>query len=416
MLREHGLCTPPSHDEQGRATNDDDLWTEVGVRACATLLLRGRRTGEALDVLRALVVPSPTLHAFISAFDLASRLPAPPVAAAPAASPASPPPVRFTPEHMLELLEAAIEAPQHGLASEAHLLRWQLRSTMRFGQAAPPAPPLACPPPTSQPLLRAPRVLIAMPFVDSEQSRLTTNVGSWGDGGGLEPCAKSARGASSVDFMLYAASSAPPPGKGSWYAPPEPLLRGAARCFGRVFVRHANLSAAEQHYLGGWDNTGPNNLFFRLFRDPWLHSTYNVLVWMETDMVPVQPRWIERLLEEASTPRGFWRKGPAQQPRLAHAMVSTHHYHMNTAGLYRLNQPCFNELMSRVTAEHPRQPLDVSTHLFLRDPRHFHIWQAHAHRFLYTDLVQNRLDTWTLEAVRTLSPDTVFVHGKHRAA
>jgi hypothetical protein len=181
-------------------------------------------------------------------------------------------------------------------------------------------------------------------------------------------------------------------------------------------VRHANLSAAEQHYLGGWDNTGPNNLFFRLFRDPWLHSTYNVLVWMETDMVPVQPRWIERLLEEASTPRGFWRKGPAQQPRLAHAMVSTHHYHMNTAGLYRLNQPCFNELMSRVTAEHPRQPLDVSTHLFLRDPRHFHIWQAHAHRFLYTDLVQNRLDTWTLEAVRTLSPDTVFVHGKHRAA
>ena len=55
---------------------------------------------------------------------------------------------------------------------------------------------------------------------------------SWGDGGGLEPCAKSARGASSVDFMLYAASSAPPPGKGSWYAPPEPLLRGAARCTG----------------------------------------------------------------------------------------------------------------------------------------------------------------------------------------
>merc|ERR1712185_361821 len=137
-------------------------------------------------------------------------------------------------------------------------------------------------------------------------------------------------------------------------------------------------------------------------------------MWMETDVVPIQSRWLVRLQEEASAPRSWWRKGPAQQPRLEHSMVSSHHYHMNSAGLYRLGQPCFIELMRRVQAEHPREPHDVSTHLFLHDPRHFHIWQAHAHRFLYTDLVQNRLDAWGLEDVQALSPDTVFVHGKHR--
>ena len=41
-----------------------------------------------------------------------------------------PPPARFAPEHMLEVLEAALERPQHGLASEGHLLRWQLRSAV----------------------------------------------------------------------------------------------------------------------------------------------------------------------------------------------------------------------------------------------------------------------------------------------
>jgi hypothetical protein len=66
-----------------------------------------------------------------------------------------------------------------------------------------------------------------------------------------------------------------------------------------------------------------------------------------------------------------------------------------------------------VLNEHPRQPHDVSSHMFLHEPRHFPIFQRHAHRFLYTDLVQNRLDEWTLDKVRAVSPDTVFVHGKH---
>ena len=177
-------------------------------------------------------------------------------------------------------------------------------------------------------------------------------------------------------------------------------------------MRHANLTAAEQYYIGGWDNTGPNNLFTSLFFAAEVQRDYDLAFWMEADVYPVAHGWLERLREEARAPRGFWRKGPAQQPAMSHAMVSPHHYHMNSAGLYRLGQPCFNEFTRRVLAEHPGQPHDVSAYTFLHDPRHFHIFQRHAHRFLYTDLVQNRLDEWTLEKVRAVSPDTVFVHGK----
>ena len=128
-------------------------------------------------------------------------------------------------------------------------------------------------------------------------------------------------------------------------------------------------------------------------------------------MVPIAPRWLDRLLEEAGA-RSYWRKGPAQQPTLQHDMVSTHHYHMNSVGLYRLGQPCYRALLARVAAEHGDAPHDVSHYLFLHEPRHFHIWQAHAHRFLYTDFVQNRLDEWSLDDIAAVSPDTVLVHGK----
>ena len=434
LLRENKLCEPPG--APGAAANDDgDMWVQVGVRACAVLLLRSGRVGEALDVLRMLVPPAPTMHPFLSAFELASRLPPPratmqrfeelpkpkPASGESAAMSGALPPVRFGLEHMLEILEAALLEPQHGLASEGQLLKLHLTTMLRWGQSSPPTLPLKCDPPAQQPLLRTPRVVVVMPFVGSEKQRLISALGSWRDGGGLEPCALSAprgeasgaAGGGTVDLLLYSAGRPDEEG-GGWLTPAEKLLQGADRCFRRVRTRYANLTAAEQYYIGGWDNTGPNNLFYRLFLDRTFQKEYDVMMWMETDVAPVAPHWLERVLEEAAAPRSFWRKGPAQQPRLSHPMVSTHHYHMNSAGLYRLNQPCFVALMRRVADEYPRMPHDVSTHLFLHDPRHFHIWQAHAHRFLYTDFVQNRLDPWDLEAVRAVSPDTVLVHGKLR--
>ena len=79
---------------------------------------------------------------------------------------------------------------------------------------------------------------------------------------------------------------------------------------------------------------------------------------------------------------------------------------------------CVGSVTTDVSDEELRKSLvrlDQSG-VFLHDPSHFHIFQQHAHRFLYTDFVQNRLDEWDVQTVRALSPDTAFVHGKHSKA
>ncbi len=428
-LRRHEHCT----GEQSART---DMFGEIGVRLCALLFLRTGQPAEAVSLLKRAAATSPTLHFFFGAFALASRLPPPPLP--PAASAA--PPSRFTTEQMLEVrvqnqtrslsrtpshtrsltapqvLDAVLAVPIHGLSSEANLLRWHLLRMLDHGHTRRSASPLACPPPAAHDAPVDARILIVVPFVAAERERLTSALRRWAPGGGTAPCvaAGGARGRPPVDLAFYLSDAAGGPAD-AWARDlprADGLLGGAVRCFGRVELRHANLSAAEQYYIGGWDNTGPNNLFSSVFDDDAVHAAHDFVFWMEADVVPVVDNWLERLREEAAAPRGFWRKGPIQQPRVDHAMVSTHHYHMNSVGLYRLGQPCFRELMRRVAAEHPRQPHDVSTYLFLHDPSHFHIFQQVAHRFLYTDFVQNRLDEWDMPRVRAISADTAFVHGK----
>ena len=76
VLQEYGLCTPPPPMDSSTGGTDEtnDMWADVGVRACATLLLRRGQIGAALDLLKAIVTPAQSLHAFLTAFELASRL------------------------------------------------------------------------------------------------------------------------------------------------------------------------------------------------------------------------------------------------------------------------------------------------------------------------------------------------------
>ena len=170
---------PPSSGEDERA----DLWAHAGVRVCAALLLRAGRVGEALELLKAIVTKMPTMHAFLAMFEVASRLPPPSSPSSPSLPSSSPsppplPPLRFSAEHMLEVLETALGVPQHGLASEGNLLRWQLQRALRFGQAQPAlVPPLACPPTAASAPLERPKIVIVMPFVAAERSRLVSNLG-----------------------------------------------------------------------------------------------------------------------------------------------------------------------------------------------------------------------------------------------
>ena len=73
-------------------------------------------------------------------------------------------------------------------------------------------------------------------------------------------------GESPVDLELLVAD--PPGGDADAWAEPATLLGGAAACFRRAALVHANLTAAEQHYIGGWSNVGPNNLFRAVLLHP----------------------------------------------------------------------------------------------------------------------------------------------------
>ena len=199
---------------------------------------------------------------------------------------------RYSAEHMLEVLENILRLPHHGLASEGNLLRWQLRTNLQFGHALPsPSPPLACTAPTKQELLVQPRIVVVMPFVAAERERLSKNLRGWRVGGNAVPCATpgitqmnsnagKAPEAHLVDLMLYSADRAGSE-ESAWLNSPKALLHGSDHCFRNVLVRFANLSSDEQYYIGGWDNTGPNNLFYSLFFDKQLHAKYDAMFWME---------------------------------------------------------------------------------------------------------------------------------------
>ena len=90
--------------------------------------------------------------------------------------------------------------------------------------------------------------------------------GGAGGGGGGGAGGRVNAGESPVDLELLIAD--PPGGDADAWANPATLLGGAAACFRRAALVHANLTAAEQHYIGGWSNVGPNNLFRAVLLHP----------------------------------------------------------------------------------------------------------------------------------------------------
>lgn len=270
------------------------------------------------------------------------------------------------------------------------------------------------------------KLLIVVPAVAQEGTRLVENLREWARDRQF-PCSGETDVKQQTDLMLL--FSRTPAETPSWLQSganggPDQAFAGlvgeaAQTCFGRTTVRFANLTAAQEYYRGAWVATGPNNLFYPLLvEDDEIHDgRYDYIFWMETDAFPVQRGWLDRLREESTSPRGFWRKGPTQRPLLPPdmlGMVGPHHYHMNAVGWYRVGDPCYREFLRRVRENHREEPFDVSQHRYLHDRASFNIFQEWAHKFVYTDVLQNWIGAWKLGEVLATSPNTVIVHGKER--
>ena len=96
------------------------------------------------------------------------------------------------------------------------------------------------------------------------------------------------------------------------------------------------------------------------------------------------------------------------------AVVSEHHRHMNSNGMYRLGDPCFTEILKAVADDFGTAPNDAALHLWIHSRKHYREFQRYAHKFVYTDMMQNWLGDWCRDQVLEHSPNAVMVHGKHR--
>lgn len=110
-----------------------------------------------------------------------------------------------------------------------------------------------------------------------ERERLTNSLRRWQTGGAYAPCTPSSNESAlehpdgRVDLALLLADR-PGGAADAWATRHSDLLGEARECFGSVTLRHARLSKKQQHYIGGWDNTGPNALHANIFQDERIHA------------------------------------------------------------------------------------------------------------------------------------------------
>eukprot|EP00899_Mesostigma_viride_P002029 jgi/Mesvir1/11827/Mv00179-RA.1 len=331
--------------------------------------------------------------------------------------------------------------------AEVHMMRWQLDQMADYGEYS-RAADLPCDP---RPAPKDPRLALVIPFVASETERVLANLKHYNlyppcqggvkanDAGGKDgqPGGSSRatdQGVSGdwphrhrADLVLYFAGDAaslPAP-----FSKPQEWSRflegipGLA-CFGHVRVLLGNLTAAEQFHPGRGhvENTGQVNLLFRVLGMNGAHGTsYDYVLLMESDVLPIRAGWLGRVYQETLAPAGaggVWMKGVMQNPPWTKVgAISEHHYHMNMNSILRIGDPCFVRLLRRVEAEFPktRWPFDAAVHLFMRARQNYRFMQRFASRFVYGDFLINWLlnDPIPVEQLRRDYPFAVLVHGKN---
>ena len=157
----------------------------------------------------------------------------------------------------------------------------------------------------------------------------------------------------------------------------------ARRCFGTIRFISANLTDEEDLYKSGvvGQAHGPNNMFYRIFRNKEVNKDYDYMLWLEPDNIVIRPGWLSRFVEHVSASASdFWLKGPmSKHPGIAHAPFQ------GDPAIYRLGDPRFNSFLAGVEESYPGKSYDTAIYDFRTLNGNQWLFYETASQFIYYD-------------------------------
>ena len=274
------------------------------------------------------------------------------------------------------------------------------------------------------------QLVVVVPFVAEDVEHLVAGLHGWAAlGPACSPRVNRTTGGVSLRFFhpktasAYRATGTPLLDQ-LLKAAPE-LAANVTRCFDSIETVFAALTPAQDGYPAG-----PSNMFFMLMLQlaAALLPAFTHMFWMEWDVRPVRPFWLDRL-QAATHGEAFWMKGSRYRGRAFDEVVKTASAwswvgHLNGNALYRLHDPDFHQLLRLIVEQEPPshwwKPFDVSIWKTLHDfPYSWHLYQMHADRFQTTAVMEHLgFTVWEAEVsgLVSASPQLHLVHGDRRSA
>ena len=265
------------------------------------------------------------------------------------------------------------------------------------------------------------KLALVLPFTAKETPRLKATLDAWASTGA--PCSRPLGQRLDLVFLHNRDEATLRADEFLRDVASSGLLASHRRCFGRVDLLHASLSGVHDEYPAG-----PSNMFFGIFSAPGFRqfrSTYQFMFWMEWDVQPVKPHWLDCLLREAAIP-DFWVRGSMVQANRDIALDSTQWdwiAHINGNALYRLDDPAFADFLQVVAdyepPDHFWKPFDVSMWRVLHAfPYTWPLYERYSGKFQHARFIQHyHFDAPQGAAVDAMrAPETFFVHGANGSA
>lgn len=213
---------------------------------------------------------------------------------------------------------------------------------------------------------------------------------------------------------------------------------GMGRYFSELRFEYLSLHGERDVYIRDYKSAvgeagfkaGPNSQFFGSLRATSKYGKYAFL--METDCLPVRRGWLSKLQQLVNTAEPFWVMGSAY--RGTEVLGESHARHINGNAIYAVGDPQFQEFVSAfwepqtwrlIRDEDKRLAYDcVLERLFsgksMNAGEVLSLWKQHAHKFRYTDYIQNisaksdleKYDGKLKETLRHDSPYTFVLHNR----